>query len=277
VGRSDAQGEFGASSTELDDLVASDAALRIALARFGRFGLGARVREGVLLTCGPVGSTGPYAHAVLRLRRGCTAQRLLTLAGQHAAEWGTPVAVWIRRHADGDIETAARTAGYALFGDDPVLTGMVARGAPASSDPRVEGTVTRTQDPQVLATLVAEAFGERGISVAAASALVGNPRLLSAEGSYAFVAVRDGQAVACAMAYVEPPYGALSYIGTVPAARRRGVATEVTMAAMRTAIDRGATRLGLQASKEGKGLYQRLGFAAVTEYTCYLVPPSPVR
>lgn len=271
--RSDAEGQFGCSLAKVDDLVASDAALRIPLWRFGRFGLGARVKDGVLLTCGPAGSTGPYAHAVLRLTHGCTAEGLLALAGQHASECGTPVAVWLRRHADGDIETAARPAGYGRFSDLPVLTGMVAHDAPVSSDARVEGTVTRTQDPRVLASVVAEAFGERGISVAAASALVGNPQLLSAEGSHAFVAVTNGQAVAGAMAFVEPPYGALSYIGTIPTARRRGVATEVTMAAMRAATDGGATRLGLQATQEGKGLYHRLGFAAVTEYTWYLVPP----
>jgi hypothetical protein len=111
VDRPNVRGQFGGSLAQFDDLVAADTALRIALERFGRFGLGARVQGGVLLTCGPAGSSGPYAHAVLRLARGCAAERLLALAGQHAGDCGTPVALWIRRHADADIETAARTAG----------------------------------------------------------------------------------------------------------------------------------------------------------------------
>lgn len=275
--RSDVEGRLDSSLARLDDIDASDAALRIVLERLGWFGLGAWVQEGVLLTCGPAGSTGPYAHAVLRVSRECAAERLLTLAVAHARRCGTPVGLWVRSHADADLERAARKAGYVRFGGSDALMGMVAREAPASSDARAAGTVRRAQDPEMFAAVVAAAFGQRGISSAAASALLDNPPLLSAEGSHAFIAVTNGQPVASAIVFVEPPYGALAYIGTIPAARRRGAATEVTVAAMRAAIKDGATRLGLQATPEGKVLYRRLGFAEVTEYPCYLIPPPPVR
>ncbi len=268
-----------------DDLLTSDAALRIALERFGRFGRGARVENGVLLTCGPAGSSGPYAHAVFRLTRACRAERLLTLAGRHASWCGAPVGVWTRSHADADIEAAARAAGFGRLSDPP-LTGMVVATAslPARLPPRAEGTVTRAegtvtraQDPSVLAAVVAAAFGRRGVSVAAASALVGNALLLNAEGTHAFLAVGDGQPVASALAFVEPPYGVLTFIGTIPSARRHGAATAVTLAAMRAAIEGGSRKLGLQATQGARRLYQGLGFADVTEYPCYLVPPSAAR
>ncbi len=274
---SDVEGRLDGSLPRADDVDASDAALRIVLERLGRFGLGAWVQDGVLLTCGPAGSGGPYAHAVLRLNRRCPAERLLALALDHARRCGTPVGVWVRSHADADIETAVRNAGYELFGGSDVLAGMVAREAPAPADPPAAGTVRRAQDPEVFAAVVAAAFGQRGISFAAASALLDNPPLLNAAGSHAFVAVINGQPVASAIAFVEPPYGGLAYIGTIPAARRRGAATEVTVAAMRAAIDGGATHLGLQATPEGKVLYERLGFAEVTQYPCYLIAPSPAR
>ena len=274
--RSDVEGQLDSSSARRDDVVASDAALRIVLERLGRFGVGAWVRDGVLFTCGPDGSSGPYAHAVLCLTRKCSADRSLTLAVEHARWCGTPVGLWVRGHADSDVETAARRAGLGLFGGSDVLTGMVAHEAPASSDARAASIVRRAKDPEMFAAVVAAAFEERGISFAAAAALLDNPPLLNAEGSHAFVALTDGQPVASAIVFVEPPYGALAYIGTIPAARRRGAATEVTVAAMRAAINRGASRLCLQATPEGKILYQRLGFAEVTEYPCYLVPPSPV-
>ncbi len=258
----------------LDDLAASDQALRIALERFGRAGRGAWVEDGVLLTCGPAGSGGPYAHAVLRLTHRCTAERVLTIARQHASRCGTPVGLWTSRYADADIDAAGRAAGYGRFSDPP-LTGMV---ADAPSDPplvRAAGAVTRTEDPQELAAVVAAAFSQRGVSAAAACALVGNPRLLKAEGTHAFLAVTDGRPTASAIAFVEPPYGVLTYIGTIPSARRRGAATEVTVVAMRAAVDGGAGKLGLQATSEARSLYQGLGFADVTEYPCYRVPPSP--
>ena len=227
--RSDVEGQLDSSLAPLDDIDASDAALRIVLERLGRFGLGAWVQDGVLLTCGPAGSSGPYAHAVLRLTRECAPERILTLAVEHARRCGTPVGLWVRSHADADIETAAREAGYGLFDGSAALVGMVAEEAPAPPDPRAAGVVRRAQDPEMFAAVVAAAFGQRGISFAAASALLDNPPLLNAEGSHAFVAVTNGQPVASALVFVEPPYGALAYIGTIPAARRSGAATEVTV------------------------------------------------
>lgn len=274
--RSDVEGPLDTSLAPLDDIDASDVALRIVLERLGRFGLGASVHDGVLLTRGPAGSSGPYAHAVLCLTRECAAARILGLAVEHAQRCGAPVGLWLRSHADADIQTTALKAGYGLFGGPAVLTGMVAHDAPTSADPRAAGIV-RAQDAKTFAAVVAAAFGQRGISFAAASALLDNQPLLNAEGSHAFVAVNNGQPVACAIAFVEPPYGALAYIGTIPAARRRGAATAVTVAAMRAAINDGATRLGLQATPEGKALYRRLGFSDATEYPCYLISPSSAR
>src|SRR5207248_5894162 len=128
-------------------------------------------------------------------------------------------------------------AGLRLFGGPHALARMVAHQAPASPVGRGDRIVTRAPDPHVLATVVAAAFEERGISAAVASALIDNPRLLMAEGALAFLVVVDGHAVASTIAFLESPYGVLSYIGTVPAARRRGAATEVAVAAMCAAIE----------------------------------------
>ncbi len=262
------------SADQLGDLDASDAGLRIVLERLGRYGLGASVEEGLLLTRGPAGSAGSYAHAVLRLSGRPTAARTLSGARDHADRCGVPVVLWIRAHHDADLDSAARSAGLAPVGGARPLAGMIAR-EPLSFPPgREEGIVKPAHDARVFAEIVAAAYAQRGVTPEAARALLGNPRLLNAEHTRALEAVVDGEPVASALVCVEAPVAVLSWIGTIPTARRRGVATLITEAAMRTAVECGAGIIALQASAEGEPLYQQLGFQEVTRYGRYLVEPA---
>lgn len=55
----------------------------------------------------------------------------------------------------------------------------------------------------------------------------------------------------------------LSFVATRPDARGRGLATAVTLAALRHAVARGRQAAVLQATPAARGLYARLGFVAV--------------
>jgi ribosomal protein S18 acetylase RimI-like enzyme len=55
----------------------------------------------------------------------------------------------------------------------------------------------------------------------------------------------------------------VSFVATVPQARRRGLGTAVTRAALIDARDRGFATATLQATTMAEGLYSRLGFAPV--------------
>lgn len=262
------------SADHLGDLDASDAGLRIVLERFGRSGLGAWVKKGLLLTRGPAGSTGSYAHAALRITEQPTAAETLRDARDHADRCGMPAVLWIQAHRDADLDLAARSAGLAVVGDVRPLAGMIARWPPSSPLARVEGIVKPVDDARVFAEVVAAAYAQRDVTPEAAMALLGNPRLLNAERTHALIAVVDGEPVASALVFIEAPVAVLSWIGTIPKARRRGAATLITAAAMQAAVERGASIVALQASEEGVPLYQRLGFQQVTRYGRYLVQPT---
>jgi ribosomal protein S18 acetylase RimI-like enzyme len=56
------------------------------------------------------------------------------------------------------------------------------------------------------------------------------------------------------------------WVGTVPAARGRGLAELCTRAAGNAGFDRGARIAALQASVMGEPLYRRMGYVEVTRY-----------
>ena len=72
------------------------------------------------------------------------------------------------------------------------------------------------------------------------------------------------EAVAVSMAYVTPDVVGIYGVATVPGARGRGYATEMTIAALLTAPDRTAI---LQPSAEARSLYRRLGFTDIGSFS----------
>lgn len=60
------------------------------------------------------------------------------------------------------------------------------------------------------------------------------------------------------------------FVSTDPGWRGRGVATAMTAAALRGAVDEGARRASLDASEAGVGIYLRLGFTAVGPMTQFV-------
>jgi len=66
--------------------------------------------------------------------------------------------------------------------------------------------------------------------------------------------------------------GGIYAVGTVERARRRGVGTAVTWAAVQQARDWGCWAVTLQATQMGLPVYRAMGFQTVVEYITYLPP-----
>lgn len=230
------------------DLDASDAALRIVLERFGLCGRGVWFEDGLLLTWGPVGSVGSYAHAALRLSRDRDAREVLRRTREHASRCGVSVVLWVSADHDADLGEAASAAALSPAGSGRERAGMTACESPSGQASRGV-TVEPVRDPRVVAGVVAEAYAHRGVSAEAASALLANPRLLAAAGNHMLMALRDGEPVASALGFIDGPVGVLSWIGTVPHARGRGIAKLITAAAVRTAPAPSACRQRRKASR----------------------------
>ena len=95
----------------------------------------------------------------------------------------------------------------------------------------------------------------------------GLDRLSSAAGTdgvwLRYVAFLDGMPAGSAGLNRAGAVPGLYNVATVPGARRRGVATAVTLAALRDARAGGATMAVLGTTEMGRGIYERLGFRPV--------------
>jgi ribosomal protein S18 acetylase RimI-like enzyme len=93
------------------------------------------------------------------------------------------------------------------------------------------------------------------------------------------LALLGGVPVGCAAAFVgaqgdRPQGGEVQHVLTVPGARRRGIGTALTVAALRAIGARGLDTAVLTSSPEGLRIYRRLGFVQVGRMRRYLWSPS---
>jgi GNAT superfamily N-acetyltransferase len=85
-----------------------------------------------------------------------------------------------------------------------------------------------------------------------------------------FVADVSGSAVATSRVLLYQGVAMVHGVATVPEARRQGIGSAVTVAALRFARERGC-RIGvLQASSMGQGPYRRIGFRQIAPYGRYV-------
>ncbi|MCB9876534.1 MAG: GNAT family N-acetyltransferase [Planctomycetes bacterium] len=87
-------------------------------------------------------------------------------------------------------------------------------------------------------------------------------RLVGRDDASLLLARRDGVAVGTGLLFVTGDVAGLHMVGVPPEARRGGVAGAIMLRLCDEAARRGLSRVTLQASAMGEGLYQKLGFAA---------------
>lgn len=85
-----------------------------------------------------------------------------------------------------------------------------------------------------------------------------------------FVADLDGRSVATSRVLISQGVAMVHGVATVPEARRRGIGSAVTVAALQFARERGCRIGALQASSMGQGPYRRIGFRTIAAYGRYV-------
>jgi ribosomal protein S18 acetylase RimI-like enzyme len=87
---------------------------------------------------------------------------------------------------------------------------------------------------------------------------------------HVLVARVDGENVATAIAYDHEGDCGIFNTGTLPRARRRGLATALTALHVRQARDRGCETASLQATEVAQGVYARVGFRDLGRFMEYV-------
>lgn len=97
---------------------------------------------------------------------------------------------------------------------------------------------------------------------------------LMAENLVAFLAYLDGEPVSIAMTIVTHGVAGIYWVGSLEAARGKGLGRAVTTAATNAGFDLGADVASLQASPMGRPIYEAMGYETAFDYRL-LMSPQP--
>jgi GNAT superfamily N-acetyltransferase len=157
--------------------------------------------------------------------------------------------------------------------DDAPYPGMVLHPAPDPPAPPAGVTVV----PVTVSGLDAyvDLMVESGMEPDAARQLF-SPSFAADPDVQLFLGTLDGQAVGNAVAIRSGDVSGVYAVGTRPPARRRGVGTALTWAAVAAGRGWGCDTIVLQASEMGYPIYEAMGFRTVVSYSIFGRPASVV-
>lgn len=264
--RSSTRGDAGPEVTHAERVLLSDLNYAEAMRDLTRRAGGVVLDEDGLLLF-----AGPHPLPVLVNGAMCTGpgpapERALERAREFFGARARGFSLIVRAHADDALRAAAEAEGLRVFGEAP---GMVLEHRPDAAAPP-DGVelreVATDADARSFAAVQGAAYATYGMPPEVAPAVVGRLDVLRAPHIASFLALVEGEPAAGAMVVVTHGVAGIYWVGTTPAARRRGLAELCTRAATIRGFDLGARAAALQASVMGEPIYARMGYATVTRY-----------
>lgn len=259
--------------------VLSDLNLGAYLAHAARRAPGGAVAEGdgLVLYAGSHRNPGPYINGLFRLDAGVPPAEALERADAFFAPRKRGYAVWVRDHADADLEAEVRAAG---FWQRPPAEGQPGIAIDRPIPPRqLDGVdIRRVADEQSARDflhVVGDAWGMAGSPPELVWAQFLHPRALLAPEVGAFVVYVEGSMPAAAsMNFVRHETAGLYWVARAQAARGRGLGAAAAIASLNAGFKMGARIAIAQSSMRGTPLWISLGFEVITRYRRYVVRPS---
>lgn len=263
--------------TDQERLELSDLNYAEALREMARRSGGAVLDEGgVLLAAG--GHPLPVlVNAAMRLDPAVAPAEVLARARRFFAPRRRGFSVIARAHLDADLQAACADAGLLAFGAAP---GMVLDRRLPDVPPPPGVTLRRvatTADAAAFAAVMDEAYQSLGMPAGVAAIQLGRLTALAAPHIVTVLAELEGAPAAGAMTIVTHGVAGVYWVGTIAAARGRGLAEVCTRAAGNAGFDLGGRIAALQASPMGEPIYRRMGYVEVTRYPTLVQvePPAP--
>jgi len=184
---------------------------------------------------------------------------------------GSPFSVWTREHADRGLEAELGALGFHPIHREPGMTFLPGAGRPAPPPPEVTiRPVTDDAGRAVCAGVMTRAFAVYGAPEASTAEHFASLAGVVGPTTQAYLAYRDGRALAGAMLYMAHGVGGIGWVGTLPEEFGRGYGRAVTWAVIAEGLRRGARFMSLQASPMGEPMYRRMGFTTPTHYRWFL-------
>lgn len=203
------------------------------------------------------------------LFNGCVVAEPAPADQVHAAiDWvgarGVPHRVWIADSLVPDLGPVPLAHGFHV--EDRLYPGMVLHPIPVLPTPAA-GVTVEVVAPGGLERFLQVSI-DGGMPPAAAGELF-SPSFAADPDVQLFIGSLDGLPVGTSVAIRTGDVSGVYAVGTLPAARRRGVGSAVTWAAVDAGRAWGCDTIVLQASEMGFPIYAAMGFRTVVDYTVF--------
>jgi len=249
------------------------------LVEYGRFmaratpGGQATEEAGALLVAGATASPA-IVNSAFMARSSVDPAAMLPAASTFFRTRAHGYGIWTRDDADAALEAALPAAGFVLVTDMPLMVlddQPPERPAPAGV---IVLPVTDEAGAEDFRLVALDGFAEDEEERSAVeSKFTAAAGLLAPEVASA-VAYVDGRPVAAAMSFTAVGCARISWVGTLPEHRRRGLGAAVTRAAIRGGFDRGARFSALESSALGAPVYRALGFREIGRNRIWSLPST---
>ena len=177
---------------------------------------------------------------------------------------------WIVGSRDARMVSHLREAGFAQFADDPHMIASVSELPPLQQVGGRLATVTTEADRRSFVECASESFHDLGVAPAIWRSVYPSLESVRQDDVVTVVATDGTRPVAAAMGYLDRGVCEIIHVGTVPAARGRGLGAAVTTFVAAQAAERGVKHAVLQSTEMGRAVYRRLGFREIDRYQLFL-------
>jgi len=178
----------------------------------------------------------------------------------------------VRAHLDKDLlDTCKELELYQVANAPGMVIENMLEAIPVPDGVRLEHTTDKAM-AQDFAEVAALSFTTLGLPEDVGRSVFSEPSALLVPYMYAVVAYLGDKPASCALALLSHGIGGIYYVGTIEAARGKGLAAHCTRAAGNAAFELGARCVVLQASKYGEPVYTRMGYKEFTRYPWFICP-----
>jgi ribosomal protein S18 acetylase RimI-like enzyme len=232
------------------------------LGRWSGTGGAVEERDGLVLWA--TASDFPVSlNGVVRLDPSTAPEAVLQTAEEWFGARGRGYTVNVVDGADDDLRRAAEDAGLVVLRDSPQMVCDTPIEGPPPADDVTLVWARSPEQIEAFAELVDTAYQSLGAPAGAIRPTIAAYQRVLEPNMEVVLAVVDGRPVATAMVLLSHGIAGVYYVGTLEAARGRGLGELVTRTVTNRAFDRGVAVVGLQASPMGEPIYRRQGYRTI--------------